>query len=177
MPLTADDVIYTIKTIQNSDYKSPLRANWLDIDVQKTSSKSFVFYLNSPYSSFLENCTVKIIPQHIWKNVLPENFALSSYNLQPVGSGPYTLSSLNQANTGFIKNIGLQSNHKYFGKPPYISNIFFQFFVTKDDLIKAANQKTIDGFSLTALDDNEALAEKQVRQGWSENEQFNVYSF
>jgi len=26
IPLTVDDVIYTIKTIQNSDYKSPLRA-------------------------------------------------------------------------------------------------------------------------------------------------------
>ena len=27
--VTADDVLFTIKTIQNPDYKSPLRANWL----------------------------------------------------------------------------------------------------------------------------------------------------
>ena len=70
MPLTADDVIYTIKTIQNSDYKSPLRANWLDVDAEKISDKSFTLSLNAPYNSFLENCTIKIIPQHIWKNVL-----------------------------------------------------------------------------------------------------------
>ncbi|MCX6721401.1 MAG: ABC transporter substrate-binding protein, partial [Candidatus Staskawiczbacteria bacterium] len=89
MPLTADDVVYTIKTIQNSDYKSPLRANWLNVGVQKISDKSFSFSLSAPYNSFLETCAVKIIPQHIWKNVLPENFTLSAYNLQPIGSGPY----------------------------------------------------------------------------------------
>ncbi len=177
MPLTADDVIYTIKTIQNSDYKSPQRANWLNVDAEKISDKSFSFSLDAPYNSFLENCTVKIIPSHIWEKVLPENFALSTYNLQPIGSGPYTLSGLEQTNTGFIKNLSLTANNKYYNKVPYISNIYFQFFANKDDLIKAANQKTIDGFSITDLDDNEALAEKQVRQGWSANEKFDVYSF
>ena len=177
LPLTADDIIYTIKTIQNSDYKSPLRANWLDVDVEKTSDTSLTFNLDSPYNSFLENCTLKIIPEHIWKNVLPENFALYADNLQPVGSGPYILSSLNQSSSGFIKSIGLTANSKYYSKLPYISNIYFQFFNTKEDLINAANQKTIDGFSITSLDDNEALAEKDIHQGWNTNEKFNVYSF
>ena len=177
LPITADDVIYTIKTIQNSDYKSPLRANWIGVDAEKVSNKSFTLSLDSPYNSFLENCTLKIIPAHIWKNVLPENFALSAYNLQPVGSGPYTLTSLSQSNTGFIKSLGLIANSKYYNKLPYISNIYFQFFNNKDDLIKAADQKTIDGFSITALDDNEALAEKQISQGWNANEKFDVYSF
>lgn len=175
--LTADDVIYTIKTIQNSDYKSPLRASWLDVQTQKISDSSFSFSLNSPYNSFLENCAVKIIPQHIWKNVLPENAALSSYNLQPIGSGPYIMSSIEQDRNGFIKTLTLAANQKYYSKIPYISNIFFNFFSNKEDLIKSANQKTIDGFSITALDDNEALAEKQIQQGWSANEEFGVYSF
>jgi len=177
IPLTADDIIYTINTIQNSDYKSPLRANWLDVDAEKISDKSFSLSLNSPYNSFLENCTIKIIPQHIWKNVLPENFALSSYNLQPIGSGPYTLSDLQETNNSFIKSLSLAANHKYYGKLPYISEIYFQFFNNKDDLISAANQKTIDGFSVSDIDDNEALAEKEVRQGWTTNEKFDVYSF
>lgn len=175
--LTADDVIFTIKTIQNSDYKSPLRANWLDVDAKKTSDKSFTLSLNAPYNSFLENCTLKIIPQHIWKNVPVENSTLSTYNLQPVGSGPYVLSDIQGTNNSFIKNITLTANHKYYGKNPYISKIYFDFFANKDDLISAANQKTIDGFSISALDDNEAAVEKQVRQGWTTNEKFDVYSF
>ena len=175
--LTTDDVIYTIKTIQNSDYKSPLRANWLDVEAQKTSDKSFTLSLNAPYNSFLENCTIKIIPQHIWKNVLAENFALSSYNLQPVGSGFYTLTDITESNNSFIKSLTLTANHKYYGKLPYIAKIYFVFFSNQNDLISAANQKTIDGFDISALQDNEALAEKQVRQGWNANEKFSVYSF
>ena len=177
MPLTVDDVIYTIKTIQNSDYKSPLRANWLNVDAKKISDESFTLSLVAPYSSFLESCTIKIIPQHIWKNVLPESFALSSYNLQPIGSGLYTLSDIQQTNNNFIKSLTLVANHKYYGKLPYISKIYFQFFNNKDELIKAANQKTIDGFSISSLGESEALIEKQVRQGWAVNEKFNVYSF
>jgi len=175
--LTADDVVYTIKTIQNSDYKSPLRANWIDVDIKKLSDKSFALSLNAPYNSFLENCTLKIIPQHIWKNVLPESFALSPYNLQPIGSGPYTLSNMQETNNSFIKSLMLAVNNKYYGKLPYISEIYFKFFASKDDLISAANQKTIDGFDISSLQDNEASVEKQVRQGWTTNEKFDVYSF
>jgi len=175
--LTSDDVIYTIKTIQNSDYKSPLRANWLNVDVEKLSDSSFTFSLNSPYNSFLENCTVKIIPSHVWKNVLAENFALSPYNLQPIGSGPYILSNIQETNNSFIKSLTLQVNHKYYEKLPYISKIKFNFFANNADLISAANQKNINGFSIASLDNDEASVEKQVRQGWSANEKFNVYSF
>lgn len=177
IPLTIDDIVYTIKTIQNSDYKSPLRANWLDVEIEKTSEKTFVLSLQAPYNSFLENLTVKIIPKHIWKNIAPENFALSSYNLQPIGSGPYMVSGINQTNTGLIKSVSLKSNSKYYNKAPYISNISFQFFSDKEDLIESANQKTIDGFSLAYLDNDQLLAEKKIQQGWSENEKFNVYSF
>ncbi len=176
-PLTVDDVIYTIKTIQNSDYKSPLRANWLNVDAKKISDISFALSLGSPYNSFLENCTIKIIPQHIWKNILPENFALSPHNLQPVGSGPYTLSDIRENKDSFITNLALSVNHKYYSKLPYISEINFRFFGNKNDLISAANQKTIDGFPVSDLENNEALAEKDVHQGWNTNEKFQVYSF
>lgn len=177
IPLTSEDVIYTIKTIQSSEYKSPLRANWLDVSVQKISDKSFALSLNTPYNSFLENATVKIIPQHIWKNVQPQNFALSSYNLQPVGSGPYTLSSIEQNNAGFIKSIGLAATRGYYGKTPYILNVSFRFFENENELIKAANQKTIDGFSAASLIQNGPSIEEQIKQGWGQNEKFNVYSF
>ena len=34
-PLTADDIIFTVKTIQNPDFKSPLQANWVGVEVEK----------------------------------------------------------------------------------------------------------------------------------------------
>jgi len=146
-PLTSEDVIFTIRTIQNSDYKSPLRANWLEVETEMISEKSFRLRLKSPYNSFLENCTLKIIPKHIWENILPESFALSFYNLQPVGSGPYKFEELRQADTGFIKSLTLKSNQNYYEKMPSISEVSFKFFEKKEDLIRAANRKEVDGFS------------------------------
>ncbi len=177
-PLTADDVVFTIKTIQNSDYKSPLRANWINVDVEKTSEKSVRLTLKSPYNSFLENCALKILPKHIFENISPENFTLSSYNLQPIGSGPFEFVTLDQAkDTGFIKTLYLQSNRKYYNAPALISNISFKFFEKKEDLVKSANSREIDGFSLTALDNSEISAEKEIGQNWKNDEKFSVYSF
>ncbi len=176
-PLTADDVIFTIKTIQNSDYKSPLRANWIDVDVEKVSDKSFNFILKQPYNSFLENCTVKIIPQHIWENISPENFTLSSYNLQPIGSGPFAFTNLNQTKTGFIDTLNLESNRKYYNKPSFISTISFKFFEKIEDLTKAANAGTINGFNVASSNKNVPDIEKEIQQGWPKNETFSIYSF
>ncbi len=176
-PLTADDVVFTIKTIQNSDYKSPLRANWIDVDVQKVSDKEVTFTLKNPYNSFLENLTVKIIPKHIFETISPENFALSVYNLQPIGSGPYQFASIDQANTGFIKSLHLSSNRRYYNQPSFIANLAFQFFEKKDDLVKAANAKTIDGFTLAALENNQTEAQKEIPSSWLHRASYDTYSF
>jgi ABC-type transport system substrate-binding protein len=175
--LTADDVIYTIQTIQNSDYKSPLRALWLNVGIQKLSDKSFSFTLGSPYNSFLENCTIKIIPQHIWSNISAENFALSHYNLKPIGSGQYLLSNIKENSDGFIESLVLSSNNRYYSKIPYISKITFKYFQTEADLINSANKKTIEGFSVSGLNDSPATLKKQVKQGWTTNEKFQINSF
>src|SRR3989338_6723044 len=145
-PLTADDIVFTITTLQSAEYKSPLRANWLDVVVEKISDKSVSFKLKSAYNAFLENATVKIIPKHIFENISPENFTLSSYNLQPVGSGPFQFVSLDQKNSGFIKTLNLKSNRKYYSHPSFISDLSFQFFEDKNNLTKSANAKMINGF-------------------------------
>lgn len=176
-PLTTDDIIFTIKTIQNSDYKSPQRANWIDVDIEKVSDKVVKFHLKNPYNAFLENCTIKIIPKHIWQTILPENFALSSYNLKPIGSGVFQFITLSQTNTGFIKTINLISNRKYYNKPSFIANLNFLFFEKKEDLILSANAKQIDGFTLASIDNNQIIAEKEIKQSWLKSEKFSVYSF
>jgi len=175
--LTADDIVFTIKTIQNSDYKSPLRANWIDVDVQKISEDSVRFNLKIPYNSFLENLTVKIIPKHIFESISPENFSLSFYNLQPIGSGAFAFSNLQQTETGFIKTLNLISYRKYYRSPSFIANISFQFFEKREDLVKAVKIGQIGGLTLSSFDDSQTQAQKEIGQGWQMNEKFHDYSF
>jgi len=146
--LTVDDIIFTIKTVQNPDYKSSLRVNWLGVEIEKISNSSIRFKLKNPYPAFLENLTLKILPSHIWQDIPAQNFPLSIYNLQPVGSGPYQLKSLKQDKSGYIKSLTLTANPKYFGEKPKIREISFHFFDTEEELIKSAQRKEIQGLSI-----------------------------
>ena len=149
-PLTADDLVFTIKIIQNSDYKSPIRASWLGVEVEKISDLGVSFKLKNPYSAFLENLTLKIIPEHIWKDISPQNFPLAIYNLKPVGSGPFKLKSLKQDQLGRIISLDLIRNQDYFGQAPYLSQISFLFFDNEKDLIQSYQKGEIKGFSLAS---------------------------
>jgi len=148
--LTTDDVIFTIKTIQNPAVKSPVRASWLGVEIEKVSDLRVRFELKKPYGPFLENLTIKIIPEHIWKDIPPQNFPLAIYNLKPIGSGPYKLKNITQDQQGNIKSLDLIRNQNYFDKKPYLPQIIFKFFDSEEELIQAANKEEIKGFSLTS---------------------------
>jgi len=164
-PLTADDVIFTIKTIQNPDFKSSLIKRWLGVEVEKLSDYKIRFVLKNSYPGFLENLTVKILPAHIWENISPENFPLSSYNFKPIGSGPFKFSGLEQDSSGFIKSITLEAFKDYYAKHPYITKIKILFFENEDQLISAANSGTIDSFS------------PLLSQNWIKREGYNEFNF
>lgn len=148
--LTADDIIFTIKTIQNPDYKSPLRANWLGVEMEKISEDAVRFSLKKPYNAFLERLTLKIMPAHIWEKIPAENFHLTKYNLQPIGSGSYKFKALDKDELGYVKSIEIESYADYFNKKPFIPKITFRFFESEDSLIKAAQRKEIKGMTLSS---------------------------
>jgi len=156
-PFTADDVVFTVEAIQNSEVKSPLRPMWLGVKVEKVSDFDIRFRLKNASSVFLENCTLKIIPKHIWEEILPKNFLLSQSNLKPIGTGPYMLDLLSKDNKGNIISLDLIKNTSYFEKPPYLSKISFRFFEEKEkekaekNMVNAYNVGDIEGFSLNSM--------------------------
>lgn len=153
-PLTTDDVIFTVKTIQNPDYKSPLRPAWLGVETEKISSTRLLFKLKNPYPAFLENLTLKILPRQAWRGLAPENFPLASFNLKPVRSGPYLVSKIITDNQGLgqIKSIKLAINPLYHGhaegRGTKIREITFFFFDNWTDLSAAARNGLIQNYAL-----------------------------
>lgn len=157
-PISADDVIFTVKAVQNPTLKSPIRGSWLGVKVEKISELGIRFELRNPSAVFLENCTLKIMPKHIWEKVSEQNFHLAIYNLlESVGSGPYKIKgdSLTRDKEGAIKSLELIANPNYHGKRPYIQNITFLFFNNEDELISAFNSGRIDGLSPASPDKNQ----------------------
>jgi len=158
-PLTTDDVIFTLKTIQNSDYKSPLRGNYLGIEIEKIDELGMRFKLKSPYAGFPERLTFKILPKHIWENISPQNFLLTNYNLRPVGSGPYKLRGLKQDSANKIISVNLA-----IFKESNIAQIGFKFFDTEEELIGAAKRGEVDGFSVSNPGDYGLFADKKLTE-------------
>ncbi|QQG45343.1 MAG: peptide ABC transporter substrate-binding protein [Candidatus Sungiibacteriota bacterium] len=145
-PLTVDDVLFTIKTIQNPLYKSPLRANWQGVDIEKLDQSTIRFTLRTPYAPFIENLTLGIIPKHLWEKISPEQALLHELNLKPVGSGPYKFERFKQAKDGSIIWYRMQRNSQYYRDGPYLNKIIFVFFKTEEELIAAWRKRDIEGF-------------------------------
>ncbi len=149
--LTLDDVIFTLEIIQDPVFKSPLWPKWLGVKIEKISEQTIRFILPAPSASFLENLTLKILPRHIWRNISHKAFHLASYNLRPVGSGPYKFREIKKDELGRIEVLSLIANPQYFRGKPFISEIDFLFFRNEQELVKAAHQGQITGFSLCPL--------------------------
>lgn len=147
--LTVNDVLFTVEKIQDPNLKSPLRANWLGVEMEKISELGIRFKLKNPSAVFLENCTLKIMPKHIWQDISNQNFPQSIYNLNPIGSGPYKFKKLNKNKGGNIISLELEINPYYSGSRPNIAKIIFYFFDKEEDLIGALDSKKIKGISLS----------------------------
>jgi peptide/nickel transport system substrate-binding protein len=106
-PLTARDVAFTVGLIQNPDLKSPLRGNWIGVTVQEISEYELNIVLDEPYTPFIENFTIGIIPRHIWSELPLEQVPFSQRNTEPVGSGNFKLKKVIRNDAGLIETYEL----------------------------------------------------------------------
>lgn len=146
-PLNADDVLFTIQSIQSSAYGSPLASSFQGVQVQKIDDYTISFTLQqTTYAPFLSNLTVGILPKHVWENIPPKNMGLAEQELKPVGSGPYKFQELvTKKKTGEATSIKLTRNTNYYSTRPYITTVVFTFFNTHEDAIAALTSGKVDG--------------------------------
>ncbi len=161
VPLTSEDIVFTIEAIQNPKIKSPLRLNWEGVVAEPISNSVVRFNLKSPYEPFLNNLTLKILPKHIFDNIEPENFALAEYNLKPIGSGPYLFESLEKDKNGKILSYSLLVNQDYYQEPAKINKLIFNFYDSYENAKKSFLKQEIEGFSPIALEDFDFFRNKK----------------
>jgi len=145
-PLNADDVIFTLETIQAPETSSPLAASWQGVAIERISERSIAISTKTPYVFFLDNLkNFKIAPRHIFEAIPPQNLRLSNYNLEPVASGPYQFVSYEKEKDGYITTYSLSANPHYAGTRALIPSFTVSFFKNYKEAIIAFNQKAIDG--------------------------------
>ncbi|MBY0376883.1 hypothetical protein K2P96_02835 [Patescibacteria group bacterium] len=159
-PVTADDIVFTINKIKDPIIKSPRIASWDGASVTKIDDKTVQFTLKQPYSSFLENTTIGILPAHIWSSTPIE---LNNANTNPIGSGPYMITKTNKSSSGIVDSYELSQFTKFALGKPYIKKITLNFYPNENQLTTALEKGDIDqAGSLTPLN-AETLKEKGYR--------------
>ncbi|MDE1924762.1 MAG: peptide ABC transporter substrate-binding protein [Patescibacteria group bacterium] len=156
-PVTADDVVFTIGKAQDPALKSPQLANWEGVTVSEVDAHTVEFTLKSPYAPFIENVTLGILPKHLWQNVSDDEFSFSDLNTEPVGSGPFKVSSISRSNSGIPSSYELSAFSGYTLGRPYLDSLTLKFYQDESGLVGALKSGDIEAASgispasLTAL--------------------------
>ena len=159
-PVTVDDIIFTINTVKDPIIKSPKKGNWDGVNVEKIDDKTIRFTLKQPYTTFLENATLGIMPEHIWGNG-NSHIELNDANINPIGSGPYQISGVKKESSGIINRYSLVSFKKFALGKPYIKNLTLYFYPNEDDLISALESGQVNQVSSITSANAEILKNKK----------------
>lgn len=119
-PFTANDVIFTYKTIINKNTPTPYAGKYKIIKkLYKTDKYTIVAEYSKPFAPALYSWMMGIVPKHLLEN--KKSIASSSFNRHPIGTGPYILKKWK---TG--QYLILKANKHYFLGKPKIDKIIYR---------------------------------------------------
>jgi len=138
--ITADDVLFTYKTIINPGVDAANLANYYqDIDkVIKISNLEVKFIMKKIYFRSLEFAGgMPIFPKHIYDFNDPEEF--NKHISNPVGSGPYVFEKWDVG-----REVVLRRNENYWGHKPKLEKIVYRFITNSTAAIQALQVGQVD---------------------------------
>lgn len=149
-PLTADDVVFTYKTIQAPDARSPLFNSWQGIVVEAKDARTIVFTLPGVLSSFQYGLTTGIVPKHKLGSIPAAQLRATQFNTSsPVGAGPFTWDVIEVATEDGAQQgrIGLVQNEYYHGGKPDLQRFVVRYFTEQKQLVESFEKHELTAVS------------------------------
>ncbi|MDP2665375.1 MAG: peptide ABC transporter substrate-binding protein [bacterium] len=143
-PVTAQDVVFTVRKAQDAALKSPEYANWSGVGVSAVDQRTVRFTLQKPYAPFLGLTTLGILPSRLWERVSNEEFPFSTLETNPVGAGPFKVSGISRDASGLVRSVSLSANPQFVLGRPYVNDIRFDFFSRAEDLAAAVRSGAVE---------------------------------
>jgi peptide/nickel transport system substrate-binding protein len=95
-PVTADDVAFTIETLQDPDYHGPGAGSWTGITATPVGDGAIRFDLDQPFGGFIDLLTQPIAPQHLLDGIPASALPDDPFGHEPIGSGAYAVTHLDR---------------------------------------------------------------------------------
>ena len=153
-PFTADDVVFTIRLLQDPSFpgRPDIGALWRSVEVVKIDDRTVQISLREPFAPFLDYAAVGMLPVHILSGVGPGKLLDHPFNRQPVGTGQFRVKEFVDE-PGRPQRIVLETNPRYFGRQPYINEVEFKYYATAAEAFEAFRAGEVHGLSpITAAD-------------------------
>jgi peptide/nickel transport system substrate-binding protein len=146
-PVTADDVILTIRLLQDPEFPGPPELGaevWQRVKIEKVDRRTVRFVLPEPYAPFLDYTTVGILPSHRIAGIRAAELPKAGFNPSPMGSGPFQVEEI-EAENGTITSIVLKHFPRYFRARPYLDRIQFRFYRGAREVLDAYEAGQVQG--------------------------------
>ncbi|MBO8186149.1 ABC transporter substrate-binding protein [Streptomyces spirodelae] len=134
-PFTSKDVVYTYQTILDKKTNNPSKSELDAVDSVRAQGKyRVVFRLKYPYAAFAERTVLPIASRAVASRT---DVNTGSYNTEPVGTGPYVLTSWRKG-----EKLSFKANPHYWGGKPKVER--FTVAVIEDDDVRATRLRSGD---------------------------------
>ena len=143
VPLTVDDVLFTLRAVQGPAYTgSPgLATVWRTVLVERAGERSIRCRLQVAFAPFLKFATLPILPNHLLGDVPPEQWSSAPFSLIPIGTGPYKVVSASP------EGVELQSNPAYYMGQPLINTISVRYYPDESQAFAALTRGDVSGMA------------------------------
>lgn len=149
-PLSADDVIFTLRAIQNRAFAGDptISVVWRDVLIDQVGERAIRCRLAAPFAPFLTVATFPILPAHLLADRAPAEWATAPFNQHPIGTGPYQLTEINS------EHALLRANPSYYGGRAFIDALELRFYANSTAARNALVRGEIQGLGLTGATDS-----------------------
>jgi len=172
-PFTADDVVFSYKTIMDPKVDTPhLRSYYQEIlNVEAMNDYEVEFTYSRPYFLALEFCGgMPIVPKHLFDK---GNFNKNPYGRKPVGTGPYKFVKWE---TG--REIVLEKNEDYWGEKPELERIVFKIINDPTVAFQVLKRGDLDLSGLTPIQWDRQSNTRVFKESFNKHKYFRPnYSF
>lgn len=138
-PVSADDVLFTIRTIQDPQFRGRLlSASWKDMTATAVDAHHVRFTLPGRNASFLATLgQLDILPAHLLGGTPLSALETGPFGAHPVGSGPFRLAE----RTG--DRVTLEVN-PFSWRRPWLARIVLRSFANEDAALEALKRGQVD---------------------------------
>ena len=166
-PVSAADVIYTVSLVQDKAYVGPFSDAFRGVKAEAVAARVVRFTLPEAFGSFAANTTLPLLPAHLLSTVSYNELPRSSFNLRPIGSGPFRVTEANARQVALTRSDNYYKVHPD-RQRPYLDRIVLRSYPSASDALTALGRGEIDGVGgLSTTDVERARSFKNV----------SVYSF